>query len=42
MSEEEYLKMVVEDHNNNVALEKEKNGQYTIEEILEAIEIING
>lgn len=42
MTEQEYLKMVVEDHNNSIALEKEKNGQYTIEEILEAIEIING
>ena len=42
MTEQEYLKMVVEDHNNSIALKKEKNGQYTIEEILEAIEIING
>ena len=42
MTEQEYLKMVVEDHNNSITLEKEKNGQYTIKEILEAIEIING
>ena len=37
MSEIKYLKMVVEDHNKSVALEKEKQGKYTIKEILEAI-----
>ena len=40
MAEMEYLEMVVEDHNTSVALEKEKQGKYTIEEILEAMNII--
>jgi hypothetical protein len=40
MSEVKYLKMFVEDHNKSVALEKEKQGKYTIEEILEAMNII--
>ena len=38
MSEVKYLKMFVEDHNKSVALEKEKQGKYTIKEILEAID----
>lgn len=43
MTEEEYLEMVVEDHNNSVALEKEMQGQYTIEEIIQAMDtILNG
>ena len=42
MSEIKYLKMIVEDHNKSVALEKEKQGKYTIKEILEAINKLKG
>lgn len=40
MDHEEYYKLVAEDHNKQVELQKEINGNWSIKEILEAIDSI--
>ncbi len=49
MTEEEYLESFIDDYNLEIVREKKQaemkkeiNGQYSVDEILQAIEVLNG